>query len=146
MPFVFPYIDNLGFASSSLEEHYEHAARIMERLNSVNLRVKPSSINLGNTHMKLLGHVLSKLGISIDPEKQQMILNWPRPVKGSELASALGLGAFLRDHVRHYADITAPLERAKKEVTINWDVDNRADHWKLFRRAFATVPLLRFPQ
>ena len=145
MPFVFPYIDNLGFASSSWEEHYEHAARIMERLNSVNLRVKPSSINLGNTHMKLLGHVLSEHGVSIDPEKRDMIMQWPRPVAGSELASALGLGAFLRDHVRHYADITAPLERAKKEKTIDWNIEQRAHHWDLFKRAFATVPLLRFP-
>ena len=144
MPFVFPYIDNLGFASSSWEEHYEHAARIMERLNSVNLRVKPSSINLGNTRMKLLGHVLSEQGISIDPEKQEMIMKWPRPVDGSELASALGLGAFLRDHVRHYADITAPLEKAKKEKKIEWTAE-RDRHWQLFKRAFASVPLLRFP-
>jgi transposase InsO family protein len=144
MPFVFPYIDNLGFASSSWEEHYEHAARIMERLNSVNLRVKPSSINLGNTRMKLLGHVLSEQGISIDPEKQEMIMKWPRPVAGSELASALGLGAFLRDHVRHYADITAPLEKVKKEKTIAWTADLDRS-WTLFKRAFATVPLLRFP-
>ena len=144
MPFVFPYIDNLGFASSSWEEHYEHAARIMERLNSVNLRVKPSSINLGNTHMKLLGHVLSERGISIDPEKQEMIMKWPRPVEGSELASALGLGAFLRDHVRHYADITAPLEKAKKEKQIEWTAE-RDRCWLLFKRAFAAAPLLRFP-
>lgn len=144
MPFVFPYIDNLGFASSSWEEHYEHAARIMERLNSVNLRVKPSSINLGNTRMKLLGHVLSEKGISIDPEKQEMIMKWPRPTEGSELASALGLGAFLRDHVRHYADITAPLEKAKKEKVIDWTAE-RDRHWLLFKRAFASVPLLRFP-
>ena len=144
MPFVFPYIDNLGFASSSWEEHYEHAARIMERLNSVNLRVKPSSINLGNTRMKLLGYVLSESGISIDPEKQEMIMKWPRPVEGSELASALGLGAFLRDHVRHYADITAPLEKAKKEKVIEWTAE-RDRHWLLFKRAFSTVPLLRFP-
>ena len=144
MPFVFPYIDNLGFASSSWEEHYEHAAMIMERLNSVNLRVKPSSINLGNTHMKLLGHVLSEQGISIDPEKQDMIMNWPKPERGSELASALGLGAFLRDHVRHYADITAPLEKAKREKDIQW-TPLLDEHWKLFQRAFATAPLLRFP-
>jgi transposase InsO family protein len=144
MPFVFPYIDNLGFASSSWEEHYEHAARIMERLNSVNLRVKPSSINLGNTRMKLLGHVLSPEGVSIDPEKQEMIMKWERPVEGSGLASALGLGAFLRDHVRHYADITAPLEKAKREKIIEW-TEERDRHWMLFKRAFASVPLLRFP-
>jgi coproporphyrinogen III oxidase len=71
-------------------------------------------------------------------------MKWPRPVDGSELASALGLGAFLRDHVRHYADITAPLEKAKKEKKIEWTAE-RDRHWQLFKRAFASVPLLRFP-
>jgi transposase InsO family protein len=73
-----------------------------------------------------------------------MIMNWPRPENGSELASALGLGAFLRDHVRHYADITAPLEKAKREKEIIW-TPTLVEHWHLFQRAFATAPLLRFP-
>ncbi len=144
MPFVFPYIDNLGFASSSWEEHFEHARMIVERLNSVNLRIKPSSYNLGNTQIKLLGHVIGEAGISIDPDKADMIKAWPRPTEGANLASALGLGAFLRDHIRHYADITAPLEALKKQKEIVWtDVTSR--HWDLFKRAFATAPILRFP-
>ena len=43
MPFVFPYIDNLPFASSSWEEHEMHARMIVERLNSVNMRLKASA-------------------------------------------------------------------------------------------------------
>ena len=144
MPFVFPYIDNIGFASDTWEQHYEHANAIMERLNSVNLRVNPSSYNLGNTHMRVLGHVLSEKGIALDPEKTEMIQAWPLPTDGSQMASALGLGAFLRDHIRHYADITAPLEALKKEKTIVW-TDRLKQHWMLFKRAFANAPLLAFP-
>ena len=144
MPFVFPYIDNLAFASTTWEEHYQHAAAILERLNSVNLRVKQSAVNIGNTHIKLLGHIISEEGIAIDPEKQEMMRKWPRPDEGAELASVLGLGAFLRDHIRHYADITAPLEAVKRCKTIAWtETLNR--HWLLLKRAFLTVPLLRFP-
>ena len=45
MPFVFPYLDNIAFASSSWEEHEKHAKLIIDRLNSVNLKVKPASVN-----------------------------------------------------------------------------------------------------
>ena len=144
MPFVFPYIDNLGFASSSWEEHYKHATMIVERLNAVNLRIKPSSYNLGNTSMRLLGHVISADGVYIDPDKRKMVVDWPKPMTGSNMASALGLGDFLRDHVRHYADITAPLIEVKSHKTIVWTplLDK---HWSLFKRAIATAPLLKFP-
>lgn len=144
MPFVFPYIDNIGFASESWEQHYEHAYAIMERLNSVNLRVSPTSYNLGNTHMRVLGHVISEHGVALDPEKSDMIKAWPLPLDGSSMASALGLGAFLRDHIRHYADITAPLEALKKEKVIVWN-DKLTQHWDLFKRAFSTAPILTFP-
>ena len=144
MPFVFPYIDNLGFASSSWDEHYKHASMIVERLNSVNLRIKPSSYNLGNTSMRLLGHVISADGVSIDPDKRQMVLDWPKPMTGSNMASALGLGDFLRDHIRHYADITAPLIEVKSHKTIVW-TPLLERHWTLFKRAIATAPLLKFP-
>src|SRR6185437_9945661 len=122
LPFVTPYIDNLGFASSSWEEHYSHAKLILERLNQANLKVKPSSVNLGNTQIKLLGHVISIDGIGMDPDKRDMMLNWPRPTTGTELASFLGLGVYLRDHIRNYPDISAPLTAIKSKSTgpINW--------------------------
>ena len=144
MPFVFPYIDNLGFASSSWEQHYEHSRMIIDRLTSVNLRIKPGYYNLGNSHMKLLGHVVSKEGVSLDPDKVEVIQKWPLPSDGANLASALGLGAYLRDHIRNYADIAAPLEAVKKQKIVQWN-DNLRRHWLLFKRAFATAPILSFP-
>ena len=144
MPFVFPYIDNIGFASKDWEQHYQHARMIVERLNSVNLRIKPSSYNLGNTQITLLGHLISEKGISLDPEKKEMIARWERPETGERMQSVLGLGAYLRDHVRHYADITAPLEAVKRNKVIVW-TDNLVRHWDLFKKAFATAPLLVFP-
>ena len=146
MPFVFPYIDNIAFASSTWEEHERHALAIVHRLNSVNLKIKPSSVNLGNHEIKLLGHIINKSGIGIDPEKRDMILQWPRPLTGTELASALGLGSFLRDHIRGYADITAPLERVKRQKDIDWASDPTLDQsWQAFKRAFSIAPILRFP-
>ena len=144
MPFVFPYIDNLGFSSKTWEEHYEHARMIIERLNSVGLRIKPSSYNLGNTSIKLLGHVITQHGIALDPEKAEMIQAWAKPVEGSHMASCLGLGAFMRDHIRHYADITAPLEGVKRDKVIAW-TPKLEQHWELFKRAFATAPILKYP-
>ena len=144
MPFVFCYIDNICFSSTSWKQHLEHARAIIDRLNEHNLRIKPTSTNLGNYQIKLLGHLISPHGIGIDPEKQQMILDWPKPMTGDQLSCFLGLGTFLRDHIRYYADIAAPFEKIKRSGDINWtpELDRQ---WQLFKRAFLTVPFLKFP-
>ena len=144
MPFVLTYIDNICFSSRTWEEHTQQAAAIVERLNSVNLRIKPSSVNLGNYQIKLLGHLITPTGIGLDPEKRDLMLKWPRPSTGSELASFLGLGTFLRDHIRYYADITAPFEKMKRTKEIVW-TDQLEHQFELVKRAFATAPFLSFP-
>ena len=144
MPFVFPYIDNLPFASCNWEEHYEHARMIIERLTRWNLRIKPESVNLGNAEIHILGHVISGDGIRLDPKKVQTIMEWPKPATGTELQSFLGLGTFLRDHIRHYADITGPLEAVKRQKVIDWTLTlDRC--WDLVKRAFSRAPFLKFP-
>jgi transposase InsO family protein len=144
MPFVVVYIDNICFASSTWKEHAEHLRAVLSRLNTVNMRVKPTSINVGNYQIKLLGHVVTPLGIGIDPDKKQMILNWRYPTTGAAMQSFLGLGTYLRDHVRHYADLTAPLERIKTRKVIEW-TDALRHAFDTVKRAFATAPFLVFP-
>ena len=118
MPYVYPYIDNIVFASKTWEEHELHAKAIIDRLTSVSLTIKASSVNLGNSEIRILGHLINAHRIGLDPEKKRLILSWPLPETGDQLASFLGLGTYLRDHVRHYADISGPLETAKKQTVI----------------------------
>ena len=53
-------------------------------------------------------------------------------------------GAFLRDHFRNYAEITAPLEAIKRSTaSIQWTpLDS---HWQQLKRAFSTAPILSYP-
>ena len=146
MPFVICYIDNIAWGSASWEEHELHAVAIMERLNSISLRIKPEAVQLGQSSISLLGHIINEFGVGIDPEKQEMMLNWPLPAGGSGLASFLGLGTFLRDHIRHYAELTAPLEKVKKQERIDWEANPLLkQQFENVKRAFATAPFLSYP-
>ena len=72
-----------------------------------------------------------------------MMLDWEPPSKGAGLASFLGLGTFLRDHIRHYADLTAPLERIKKQEKIDLGANPLLlNQFNLVKRAFASAPFL----
>ncbi|MBS4066640.1 MAG: DDE-type integrase/transposase/recombinase [Chitinophagaceae bacterium] len=143
LPFVIPYVDNIPFGSPDWYQHRDQALLIISRLNQVNLRLKPH-YNVGHAQMRCLGHVLSIRGVAPDPDKLQSIRDWPLPPTGTELQSFLGLGTFLRQHIRHYAELTGPLEAIKFQKNIEWN-DRLVDCFKAVQQAFASAPILSFP-
>ena len=144
MPFVYPYIDNLPFGSDTADEHAEHARMIIERLSSVGIHIKPSSINLCNSEMVILGHLIDEQGIHLDPSKVKAFEAWTQPTTGQDLGTALGLATFLRTHIRHFADISASLEPLKKEKIIKWTAQTTSD-WNLLKHAITHAPYLKWP-
>lgn len=143
LPFCTPYVDNLPFAACDWETHLQQAVLIVERCNQVNLKIKPR-FNLGHAQLRCLGHILSVNGITADPDKLAVVRDWPLPVTGKQLQSFLGLCSFLRQHVRHYAELTAPLEDVKLEPTIQWN-DVLRSSFDVLKEALLRAPVLSFP-
>jgi hypothetical protein len=144
LSFLISYFDNLPFGSSNWSDHIDHAILIVHRLNSVNLRIKPSSVKIGRTQMKCLGHILSSRGIGIDPEKIELIRSYPLPVTGDQMMQFLGLTGFISSHVRHYAELTAPLQAVKFQKKLDW-TDDMKHSFDTLKSAVATAPFLQYP-
>ena len=145
MAFCFPYIDNIIFASDTWGDHEQHAAMIIARLIEKNLQLKPGSVNIGHSQLKVLGRIISSFGMSMDADKRQAVMDWPQPVDGANLHSLLGFTGFLADHIRNYAEITAPLQKMKMtKGPIKWDPLSLA-HLDLLKRAVANAPWLKYP-
>ena len=74
LPFTHPYIDNLPFGSKSWDNIIT-CLLDLNRCNAINVRIKPSSVNLGHAQIfKCLGSILSALGIAVDPDKMKSII------------------------------------------------------------------------
>ena len=56
-----------------------------------------------------LGHVISKDGITVDPNKIEDVVNWERPTNVSEVRSFLGLASYYRRFVEGFSRIATPL-------------------------------------
>lgn len=141
--FVFPYIDNLFFASDSLEEHLKHACIILERCNKYNIRLKREAFRFCESNLYNLGHIINQDGISIDPDKVTNILHWKRPTNGKEMQSFLGLTGFVRNYVRHYGTLAAPLEAVKYHKNIEW-TESLITHFEALKQAISSCPSLAF--
>jgi transposase InsO family protein len=94
--------------------------------------------------MKCLGHLLCSAGVGIDPKKLGAIRDWPRPITGDQLYSFLGFVNFVRNHVRHFADLTGPLESVKNNKIIDW-TPLLAESFESTKVALARAPFLQYP-
>jgi hypothetical protein len=144
--FTLPYFDNIPFGSHTWEAHASHILAIVERLNSFNMRIKPSSVKVGQAQLNCLGHLMTRSGIAIARDKLAKLADWPLPKDGKQMASFLGFATFLRQHVRHFGDLTADLESLKRlgKTSIKW-TPSLTRSYELVRKAIASAPLLAFP-
>ncbi|KAJ8012560.1 hypothetical protein DPEC_G00044120 [Dallia pectoralis] len=95
---------------------YEHVKRleaVLSRLHQEGLKVKLEKCSFFQPEVKYLGHVISKDGVSTDPDKISAVANWAPPNHTSELRSFLGFASYYRARlvaapVLNYADFSLP--------------------------------------
>ena len=148
--FTRPYIDNLPFGSRTWREHQEHAIALLTRLNECNLKVKPSSVKLGYSSLRILGHQVSLAGVGLDPDKLAALASWERPRTGPDMERFLGFVGFLQGNVRHFNELTAPLQAVKHEKVIPYASDDPkqcalTEAFETVKAAVLRAPLLQLP-
>ena len=72
----------------------------------------------------LLGFIVSKDGIQVDPLKAQAIIDFPPPSTILQLQNLQGKANFLRRFIYNYVEITKGfIQIMKKDVPFLWYVD-----------------------
>ena len=139
------FIDNLIVASNTFEEHERECKKVINRLIKWNLKLKKGATEICHSQLKILGHLISHQGIGMDPAKVSTVLAWQLPEEVANLRAFLGFANFLSDHVRHFAEIAAPLYEVKNKTgKIVW-TEQMKKSFKLIKRAIATAPWLTHP-
>ncbi|CAN4099543.1 unnamed protein product [Withania somnifera] len=68
-----------------------------------------------------LGHIVSKAGVSVDPKKDSVVRDWPRPTTVFEIHGFIGLAGYYRRFVEGFSSIAAPLTGlTRKNVSFRW--------------------------
>ena len=115
------YLDDIILFSRNLDEHLHRLEMLLRRLGEVNLKLKPSKCVLLQKEVNFLGHVVSAKGVSTDPDKIKLIVEWPTPTNLKQLRGFLGLSGYYRKFVRGYSEINRPLNLlTKKDQPYAW--------------------------
>lgn len=139
------YLDDVIVYGRSVEEEIQRLRTTFSRLRAANLKLKPSKCHLFCKSVLYLGHVVTSQGISTDPDKVRVIVDWPRPNCKKEVRSFLGLASYYRRFVQDFAEIASPLHAlTAKSAKFQWNEKAEQAFHELKKR-LQSSPILTFP-
>lgn len=124
--FVRDFIDDFCVYGSKID-HFDHLERVLERLESANASLNPEKCIFGCEKGVLLGHIISKEGVAVDPEKVKKILELPFPINITKLRQFLGMIGYYRRFILSFSHkahaLTTYLKKSIDYVRIFGDED-----------------------
>eukprot|EP00253_Pinus_taeda_P018699 PITA_18699 len=111
---VFPLGSMLVY-SRTMEEHQEHLRVILQTLREHKLYAKFSKCNFFKGQIQYLGHIITKEGIDVDPEKINTIMEWSVPKDVVEIQSFMGLAGYYRWFVEGFFRVAYPITSLQKK-------------------------------
>lgn len=147
------YLDDLLVFSSTFDEHLVRLAKVFERLENHGLKLNGKKCQLFQSSVRHLGHIVSREGVSVDPDKTVRIREWPIPTSVQQLRSFLGLASYYRRFVSGFSKVAEPLHaltRKEEEKAGNrrqafcWS-DEADKAFVSLKEALCSAPVLGYP-
>ena len=139
------YLDDVVVWSATFEDHKRDVDLVLRRLEMAGLKARPSKCNFFQDEIEVLGHFVTKNGISPDPMKVKCVENWPVPTNVSELLSFLAFSNFYRRFLRDFSKRAWHLNRlTHKDVVWAW-TDQHQNAFDDIKRGLCTSPVMLMP-
>jgi len=149
---VAAYIDDLGLASSTIDEHLRLIDEVLERLYLHGVQVRLDKSVFVTNKMTFLGFLVDAESdpghtrIRPHPDRLRAMLEFPTPTTPDALRRFLGMTVFLHDLVARHAHIAECLHRIVNEI---WDANTwTTKHQEAFdamKHALASEPFITLP-
>jgi hypothetical protein len=94
---------------------------VFTALREAGLNLNPSKCAFGVSRVTYLGHIISKNGIEVDPDKVQAARNFPVPKITTEVRAFHGLCNYFRRFIPNFAETAKVLtDLCKKDAKLHW--------------------------
>lgn len=140
------YLDDLILITEgNYSKHLAELQIVFDRLRVFKLRANRAKCMFVRTSVKYLGHIITRDGVSPDPDKVSAISNMRTPNTMKHLKSFLQTCSWFRKFVPGFSQIAQPLTHlTKKDVAWTWDDAQEASFRKL-KELLTTAPILSQP-
>jgi hypothetical protein len=113
------YIDDILCHNSNHDDHRASLQALFDRLRKANLKVNLKKCVFGSQNVAYLGFQLTPQGILPGTDKLKAVRDAVPPKTVHQVRQFLGLVNFFRNHVRNFAQISAPLTHLTKK-DVHW--------------------------
>ena len=143
--FVLIYLDDVVVFSKDAISHQQNLDEVLRRFSNANLKLNASKTRIAQTSLEFLGFIVSKDGISPNPNKVEAIKNYPNPKNVKELQSFLGCANYYRRFVMNFAAKAHALTRlTRKKSKWQWGDEEQAA-FDCIKDCLTTSPVLGYP-
>ena len=143
--FVIVFVDDILIYSQFERDHEDHLRIVLQLLRDHRLYVKFNKCEFWLAKVRFLGHVVSALGASVDPEKVESVMSWGRPKSFFKICCFLGLAWYYKRFIKDSSRLAAPMTRLTwKEVKFDWD-DRCEEAFQELKRRLTSAPILIVP-
>jgi hypothetical protein len=144
--FIIVYLDDILIYSKSEAEHLKHLAIVMRKLQQEKLLINMKKSSFMKTEIIYLGFFISANELRMDPDKVEVIKNWPSSRNVFEVRSFHGLASFYQKFIRSFSGISA----AMMDIVNKW---HKYFHWtseaeksfNLLKQKITEQPVLVLP-
>jgi hypothetical protein len=143
--FVLIYLDVLTMFSHSHKEHLQHLRKTFLKCRRYELSLNPKKSQFALKEGKLLGHIVTAEGLSIDPARVESVqkISIPRSKKG--IQSFLGKINFIRRFIPNFAELVKQItDMIRKDSEVKWH-DASRESFEAIKKALMSSPTLINP-
>jgi hypothetical protein len=139
------YLDGITVYSKNKKDHFQHLTQIFERCMKYGISLNPKKRNFTITKDKLLGHIISKEGITIDPKRVKKISQVNLPHNKKVMQLFFGKVNCVRKIILDFAKTVKQLqEMIKKYFVFKWTQVEK-DVFDKIKDVIANAPVLHNP-
>ena len=143
--FIEIYLDNLIMHSKDKESHFEFLTYIFEKAREKNLKLNLKKCKFFQKQIKLLGHIITKNKVMMDPSKIEKVKNWQIPNSAKQVQQFLGLANYYHHFIKNFAEIASPLyQLTTKNNLFKWTEESNTA-FQLLKEKLCSYPILRSP-
>ncbi len=73
------YLDDIIILRKDFQGHLHNIQLVLQRIRDAGLKLKPQKCFFFKSRVLYLGHVVSRDGVAVDPEKVEKVKSWPTP-------------------------------------------------------------------
>ena len=127
------------------EDHDNNLRKLLQICREVNLKLNREKVELKQTKINYLGHIISSDWLRADPKKIDAVKQIPPPVDKAGVQRLLGMVGYLQKFAPNISSTAAPMrELVKKDVNFRWDEHVHGKALNDVKKALSEPPVLRY--